>query len=264
VSGITARRDAEADSLDRGRDPLAQLRDVLLLGSSAPPLELLRARLARLGYRTIPAKTPEQAQMLLRISRGAIGAVVIPPDLPVVDLRRTVRFLSDVSPGGDLWFLAAGPTPPPDERARLRSAGVSYSLFEPLHDHVLRFQINRALAGSGVVRGDRRSVRAPTNWEAPVWVEGRRKTAHVYSVSASGAYLATPTPSPRGARIELELPNLGPRGRLTSRVVTTNVPGNLASSRLPVGMGVAFVNPPLDTEAVLHMFAQQRLDSLAV
>ena len=243
---------------------MAQARDVLLLGSSAPPIELVRARLARLGYRTIPAKTPEQAQMLLRISRGAIGAIVIPPDLPVVDLRRTIRFLSDVVPGGDLCFLAAGPTPPADERARLRSAGVSYSLFEPLHDHVLRFQINRALAGSAVVRGERRSVSAPTNWEAPVWIEGRRKVTHVYSVSASGAYLATPAPSPRGAKIEVELPNLGPRARLTSRVVTTNVPGNLASKSLPVGMGITFVSPSMDTEAVLHMFAQQRLDSLAV
>ncbi len=233
-----------------------------MLGASAPSLEPLRERLVRLGYRAVPAKTPEQAHMLLRMSRGAIGAAVLAPDLPVVDLRRTLRFLCEVA-AGELWFLAAGPKPESADLARLRSAGVTFALFEPLHQHTLRFQINRALAGSLVVRGERRSLRAPTNWgEIPIFMEGRSKTASVYTVSSSGAFLSTPAPSPRGARIALDLPVAGLRTRLTARVVMTNVPGNLLHKNLPVGMGIRFENPPVDAEALLHVFAQERLSGL--
>jgi hypothetical protein len=232
-----------------------------LLGASAPSLELLRERLVRLGYRAVPAKTPEQAHMLLRISRGAIGAVVLAPDLPVVDLRRTLRFLSEVA-SGELWFLAAGPKPDHGDCARLRSAGVTFALFEPLHQNILRFQINRALAGSSVVRGERRSVRAPTNWEIPVFQGSRSKPASVYTVSSTGAFLHTSAPSPRGARIAVELPVPGLRGRLAAHVVMTNVPGNLQHKNLPVGMGVRFENAPVDAEALLHVFTQERLSDL--
>jgi len=242
---------------------MANPKDVLLLGAAAPTMELLGARLSRLGYRAIAAKTPEQAHMLLRISRGAIGAVVIPPEFPVVDLKRTLIFLSSIVKG-ELWFLAAGPTPPDEERRELRAAGVAFQLFEPIHDHTLRFQINRALAGSGVVRGHRTSLRAPTNWTVPTWANGRMKEAHVYSVSASGAFLSTPTASVRGTRITLQLPLEGSTQKLTARVVATNVPGNLAQKALPTGMGVAFENAPSDAEVQLHMFAQERLDALSL
>jgi len=242
---------------------MASQKDVLLLGATAPTMELLGARLSRLGYRAIAAKTPEQAHMLLRMSRGAIGAVVIPPEFPVMDLKRTLIFLSSMVKG-ELWYLAAGPTPPDEQRRALRAAGIAYSLFEPIHDHTLRFQINRALAGSAVVRGHRASLRAPTNWEVPIWANGRKKDAHVYSVSASGAFLSTPTPSLRGTEITLQLPLEGVAHKLTARVVATNVPGNLAQKTLPTGMGVAFESPPVDTEVRLHMFAQERLDALSL
>ena len=261
MSAVTGVLPARADLATGEGRVINQSKDVLLLGAFAPSLELLRERLVRLGYRAVPAKTPEQAHMLLRISRGAIGAAVLAPDLPVVDLRRTLRFLCDVS-AGELWFLAAGSKPDHAERARLRAAGVTFPLFEPLHAHTLRFQINRALAGSSVVRGERRSLRAPTTWEVPVFASGRSKAASVYTVSSAGAFLGTPAPSPRGARIDLELPVAGLRGRLAARVGMTNVPGNLQHKNLPVGMGVRFENPPLDAEALLHVFAQERLSEL--
>lgn len=227
-------------------------------------MQLLGARLLRLGYRAIPAKTPEQAHMVLRMARGAIGAVVLAPDLPVVDLGRTLRFLSQVSPSSPLGFLAAGRPPAPEERARLRAAGVALALFEPLHDHTLRFQINRALAGAAVVRGERRSLRAPTSWEVPVLVDGRRKEARVYTVSATGAFLATPAPSLRGKGLQLEVELAGATRRLAARVVMTNVPGNLGRKALPGGMGVIFERLHADTQARLHLFAHERLEAITL
>jgi hypothetical protein len=128
---------------------------------------------------------------------------------------------------------------------------------------VVRFQVNRALAGSAVVHGRRRHLRAPTNWEVGVIGDGGRKEAGIYTVSSAGAFVSTPTPSQRGARVTLELPLLG-RRRLSARVVSTNVPGNLVRRDLPVGMAVAFDEPDIETQARLHLFAEERLALLAV
>jgi len=242
---------------------MSSSRDVLLLGSETPALRMLRVRLAALGYRGVPAKTPEQAQLVLQIARGAIRAAILPPDLPVVDLSRTLRFLTQVA-GGQLWFLAAGPAPEREERVRLRDAGVSYAIFDPLHDHELRFQLNRAFARSSIVRGKRRTLRAPTRWNVPVVTPSGRREAGLYTVSAGGAFLATPTPALRGTSLRVALPLPGGAIELPARVVATNVPGNLSQKLLPTGMAVAFDHPPIDAEARLHLFAQERLNALAM
>ncbi|HVP31819.1 MAG TPA: PilZ domain-containing protein [Myxococcota bacterium] len=241
---------------------MASSRDVLLLGAESPAMRQLRIRLSTLGYRGVPAKTPEQAQLVLQMARGAIRAAVLPPDLPVVDLGRTIRFLTGIA--GQLWFLAAGPPPAREERARLRDAGVSYALFDPLHDHDLRFQLNRAFARSSIVRGRRRTLRAPTRWNVPVWTPAGRREAGLYTVSASGAFLATPTPSLRGTVLRVALPLPGSTIELAARVVSTNVAGNLAQKILPSGMAVAFEGTSEDAEARLHLYAQERLNALAV
>jgi len=242
---------------------MAPSRDVLLLGSETPVIHRLRTRLAQLGYRGVPAKTPEQAQLVLQMARGSIRAAVVPPELPVVDLGRTLRFLAAVS-SAPLFFLAAGPAPPRDERTRLRQAGVTYALFEPLHDHELRFQLNRAFARSGVVRGSRRALRAPTRWTVPITTPAGRREAGLYTLSAGGAFLATPTPTLRGASVRLAIPLGDGDVQLTGRVVATNVPGNLAQKLLPCGMAVAFERTAVDASARLHLFAERRLHQLAV
>jgi len=242
---------------------MAASRDVLLLGSETPTSRMLRVRLATLGYRGVPAKTPEQAQLVLQMARGAIRAAVLPPELPVVDLARTLRFLTSVA-GGQLWFLGAGPAPSREERIRLRDAGVSYALFDPIHDHELRFQLNRAFARSSIVRGRRRTLRAPTRWSVPVVTPSGRREAGLYTLSAGGAYLATATPALRGTSLRVALPLPGGAIELGARVIATNVPGNLSQGLLPTGMAIRFEQAPVDAEARLHLFAQERLNALAM
>jgi hypothetical protein len=242
---------------------MAITRDVLLLGSETPAMQRIRARIATLGYRGVPAKTPEQAQMLLQIARGAVRAAILPSELPVVDLARTLRFLGEIA-GGPLWFLATGPTASREERARLRSAGVSYALFDPLHDHDLRFQLNRAFARSSIVRGSRRALRAPTTWTIPIVTRSGKRDVGLYTVSAGGAFLATPAPALRGTTLRMQVPLRDGAIVLDARVVATNVPGNLAQRLLPSGMAVTFERAPIDAEARLHLYAEARLGALAL
>jgi hypothetical protein len=240
-------------------------KDLLLLGANAPDMELLRTRTARLGYRVVPAKTPDQAHALLRVGGTRIGAVIVPSELPVVDLRAALDALRRLVPAHELRWLAAGRDPGPAGRERLRLAGVPLALFDPVDTHTLRFQLNRALAGRRLSSARRRTVRAPSDRPVAVRVAARRKEGRLYSVSASGAFVAIDQPTlPRSAvTLEFVLPDAGLLA-LPARVVMTNVPGNLARPSLPWGMGVQFEELDEAASVALLVYAQERFRTLAV
>jgi PilZ domain len=241
------------------------VKDLLLLGASAPEMDLLRGRIARMGYRVVAAKTPDQAHGLLRVGGPRIGAVIVPADLPVVDLPAALEVLRRLVPAHEISWLAAGRDPGRAGRERLRAAGLQLDLFDPIDPHTLRFQVNRALAGARKVDGRRRTVRAPADWPVTIHVGARKKEGRLYSVSASGAFVAIDQPSPMRAEVTLEL-TLPDRGRMAAsgRVAMTNVPGNLARRSLPYGMGVQFEQLSADASVALLVYAQDRFRGLAL
>lgn len=241
-------------------------KDLLVLGASAPEMELLRARLGRMGYRAIPAKTPDQARALLRVAGSRVGAVIVPSDLPVMNLRSALLSLRTLA-SQELVFLAAGRAPDEDGRQRLREAGVELAVFDPCDPHTLRFQANRALAGDARrLRDRRRTVRAPADWPVVIHAGGGRvKEGRVYSISPSGAFVAVQQPSmPRSrVRLDLALP-AGARVSAAARVVMTNVPGNVMRRSLPFGMGVQFDQLSEPDSVALLVYAQERFRSLSL
>ena len=171
-------------------------------------------------------------------------------------------FLRRLEPTGELTFVAAGRRPDRDGRVLLRDAGVELALWEPLDEHTLRFQINRAVAGSAIVLGKRGSLRAPTDWPVAVWSGERRKPARLYSLSAHGAYLSTWRPSLENAQVRIDVPVAGGAERISARVVMTNVPGHFLRGNLPVGMGVRFEAMPRAVFSSLVAWANDRIASL--
>lgn len=243
---------------------MARQREVLLVDAGAQPMALLAARLRRLDFRVYVAKTSEEAHYALVDPRRDVGALVIPPDLPVSDLAGALKALRRLAASEDLPILTAGQRPSPESRRGLRMAGVETALWEPTDAHTLRFQVNRALAGPIAVRRERGAPRVPVAWA--VWVvRGRRSLpARLYSLSTSGAFIATERPALRGSALGLMLELPAGRARLAGRVVMTNVPGNLARRNLPTGMGVCFDAQEADTEAALHLAIEERARDLAL
>jgi len=234
---------------------------VLVVDAGGHPLEPVAQRLRMLGIPALRAKTGAEARSALGDLRAAVGAVLIPPDLPTLDLERALRVLRTVPGGPQLPLLAAGPRPEATLRYRLRSAGVSLALWEPLDDHIVRFQVNRALAGFAPPVVPRRAERVPADWPVEVRVGGRARPARVYSVSARGAFLATAAPSLRRALVHVTLPLPGEDLRLSGEVASTNVPGNLRRRNLPIGMGVRFVGlSPTAEQALLRFTADRALE----
>jgi len=218
-------------------------------------------RLRRLGYPVLPAKTPDQGERLLRTRRG-LTAALIPVALPTFDLRAALCFLRKHEPTGELTFVAVGRKPTSESLTLLREAGVELALWEPMDDHVLRFQVNRALASSEIVLGGRGCLRAPAHWETAVRTGSRRKPARIYSLSSQGAYLSTGRPSLPGATIGIDLPVSSGTAKLEASVVMTNVPGDFLRPNLPMGMGIRFENLSSQVEDALSVWARKRLNTI--
>lgn len=237
-------------------------RTVLLVDCGTHPLLDLATRARRVGFRVLRAKTPEEARGALRDGRHAVGAIVIPPDLVAPDLRVALDGFRGLVSDRALSVLVGGAPPRAEERERLRRAGAELTIFEPLDDHTLRFQLNRALAGQADVTGERRAVRVPTDWPVRVRIAGREKPARVYCISSSGTYLATSRPSFRGSLLYVTIPLPGRAVDLAGRVVMTNVPGNLVRESLPLGMAVRFTGTALEIEDQIREFAERQAAAL--
>jgi hypothetical protein len=218
---------------------------VLALGGHGCRAFALAERASRLGFRVVRSKAPEDA-IALRAERGfQFGAVLLDAEFPAVDLGSALDQMQRGLESPELEFIATGPPPAEETRCRLREAGIELAMWDPVGDHTLRFQLNRALAHIRP-NGMRGEQRAPTDWRVDVFASGRRKSADVYSISGGGAFLATPQPSMSGAEIAVELPLPSCRTTLDARVLYTNVPGNLKLPQLPHGMAIRFNAPAAD------------------
>lgn len=235
-------------------------RTLLLVDSGSQSMEALSLRLRQMDFHVVRAKTSDQSLEALSDPRFQIGCVIIPPDLPVMDLERSLRAFRSTEPDRvpALPIAAFGERPDADQRGRLRRAGADYGLWNPIDDNTLRFQVNRALSGGGPLVSTRRAPRVPTNWPVEVHVGGREKPAKLYSISARGAFLATPRPSMPRAIVHLTLPL--PEGdlRVSAEVVATNVPGNLVKKNLPIGMAVRWSGLNDQSEAQIRCFVDDR------
>jgi len=247
---------------------MQRTRHVLLADVGAEPMEALSARVRRLGFRAVRAKTMDEAVAAFSDARFRVGAVVIPPSLPALDLERAVAALRGTGAEGERPLLAAGTRPDADTRARLRRAGVRYALWMPIDEPTLRFQLNRALADAEPPEDpgtrERRAPRVPTQWPVEISSGGRCKAATLTSLSANGAYLATPRPSLPRALLHFTLPLPSGDLRIAAQVVMTNVPGNLARKSLPLGMGVRFRGLVEEAEERVRSYAEARAEALFV
>ncbi|MEN8181730.1 MAG: PilZ domain-containing protein [Myxococcota bacterium] len=232
---------------------------LLLLHGGDPRVGVVAHRLRRLGYRSVGAKSPEEAFRLGGERQLRFRAILVPASLPAADLSSALEEMRARLADGPLGCLAVGPRPEPEIRRQLRAAGVDLAAFEPCEDSTLRFQLNRAMAGP-VQDVERIETRVPTDLSARVQAAGRSKSAMVRTLSATGAFLETLRPSLPGVSVRLEL-SLPPQTvQAAGQVVYANVPGNLMRRGLPTGMAVRFTELSENAErAIRHCVAERAL-----
>jgi len=220
---------------------MAGSRTILLLDGLDVTFETVAERLRDLPQTVVRAKTADEA---FALAEGqALGAVVLPSDLPGPDAAEIVQALRSCATGQGMTFLAAGPEPRFEARDALREAGVHVALWEPFDDALLRYQVNRALA-SIEGRRPRSALRVPCSVPARARTGEREKPGRLYTLSERGLFFETPRASMRGVEVALELQMAGRVLPARGRVVLSNVPGNLRNPKLPVGIGVRFTGLP--------------------
>jgi hypothetical protein len=236
--------------------PVSDRQTVLLLPLEGR-LDDLSGRLLLVHYRGRLAVSTAEAELMLRSETPPIRSAVIPSEPRVPELARVLNGLREAARMPGLRFIAVGPRPPDDARARLRSAGVDWALYDAFTDTELRFLLNQASHDGR--KGDRREeLRVPTTMVAKVKTPMGTKVAMVYNLSTTGAYLETLRPSQPGARVSVELPLPSGMLDLAASVISTNVTGNLRRENLPRGMGVRFEGLTGAHEGALVHYVEDR------
>jgi hypothetical protein len=236
--------------------PVSDRQTVLLLPLEGR-LDDLSGRLLLVHYRGRLAASTAEAELMLRSETPPIRSALIPSEPRVPELTRVLHGLREAARMPGLRFIAMGPRPSDEARARLRSAGVDWALYDAFTDTELRFLLNQASHDGR--KGDRREeLRVPTTMVAKVKTPMGTKVAMVYNLSTTGAYLETLRPSQPGARVTVELPLPSGMLDLAGSVVSTNVTGNLRRENLPRGMGVRFEGLTADHEGALVHYIEER------
>ncbi len=233
-------------------------RKVLLIEGTQGRMGQLAVRLRGIGFEPILTKSFDEAIRLLQGRREIVTVALLPTDLPVRDLEKSVEQLCEAGPGSGVTCAIVGPRPGRAELEQLRKAGVALAFWDPFDDGTLRFMLNHSFAKGRNNGGFRRNLRVPTHLVARLSTGGRTKEAIVYSLSVTGAFLETPRAAIAGARIglEIDLPD-GPISS-ESEVVFSNVPGNLQRPNLPLGMGVRLIDLVPESSKRLQTYISDR------
>jgi len=233
---------------------------LLLEPSEGTPSLATRAHGTGLTVRR--AASVEAAIGLLRFHPGRVATLVHVAVLEP-DPGPGIGALRRATAPGRVEVVPFGRRPPEAACAALRAGGVALALWEPFDDGTLRFQLKRAL--HGVSRDEERAERrVPTPILARVRKGDRESSAVVYDLSVGGAFLETPRPSLRGARVDLVLPLPERTIETQADVRYANVPGNLKRPLLPLGMGVQFCGLPGEDRAALAQYVESRARALRV
>lgn len=238
-------------------------RAVLLLDDADGERAELATRLRRVGLRPLRAKTPDEVAARIGDPRHIIGALVLPPLVPVMDLRAALADWRSRVSGGKLGCVVEGERPEADALRRLSEAGVWLALWRPYPDAALRFQLNQALDDGPHVRR-RGAPRVPVARQVRVLARAVVRPATLYSLSAGGAFVETPRPAPPGAQLELELSLPDCDVAASAEVIYANVPGNLRRASLPLGMGLRFTRLSAEGERAIERCVSSAALGLAV
>ena len=234
---------------------------ILLIDSDPNRSDAIATQLVRLGVEPIRVDDLADAVGLVKAWEYAIEAIILPSDLPSGPVHKALKSMRRRQPV--LPAMAYGKAPEGKQAKALRDAGVLLALWDGYDEAMLRFQLNRLIAGEtpSVVRGSRR---APTHLPVRVSVGGREKEGTLDSLAEGGCFIASPRASMDGARLTISFELEDWRFELPGVVVFANVPGNLQRPNLPLGMGVRFGEMPAASRDRLKRFIQKRMETLEI
>jgi diguanylate cyclase (GGDEF)-like protein len=255
--------EAPAPGLEEGGEtPLSIVRYALLIDDDQGSLAPVASTLMKFGILSLYTRFVDEGSLLARQEWGKIRAIVITPDAPLAPVREILEQIDDDLADGSPSLIVAGPQPDAVRRVQLREAGASWALWTPVHDDVLRFVLNAAMAlPSELAR--RRDPRAPIDLVVSIATPAESKLGRIVSLSVDGAFVEMSDPPAVGTTFQLGFSAGDHSVEAKARVIYTNVRENPWSPAVPRGVGVVFQGLDAESELEIGNLVKERLASCA-
>ena len=231
-------------------DPQATLGDVVL-------------RLLRLGIDVFYSKDHDEAWLLAQEEAQRIYALLFSPGVAADSIASIVDCLETHAASVPRTLVTIGQRPDDDTRERLRACGVQWALWEPYDESALRSVVSAAMSG-GLGENSRREARLPTTLLGRAFMGIHRKDVIIYTLSAKGAFLETPSPYLTGSQITVEVALPGDSFVAKANVVYSKDAREAGPAAQPNGMGVEFSKIDPRSEEKLRKFLEEQKDRYSV
>ncbi len=231
-------------------DPQATLGDVVL-------------RLLRLGIDVFYSKDHDEAWLLAQEEALRIHALLFSPGVGVDGVANIVDCLETHAASVPRTLVVIGQRPDDDTREGLRNCGVQWALWEPYDESALRSVVSAAMSG-GLAENSRQEARLPTTLLGRAFMGIHRKDVILYTLSAKGAFLETPSPYLPGSKITIEVALPSDSFVAKANVVYSKDAREAGPAAQPNGMGVEFSKLDPRSEEKLRKFLEEQKDRFAV
>jgi len=224
---------------------------IILLDDESETVASAALALIRLGVEPLYTKWLDEARLFASQAGERTGAAIASsrssPD-QLVAFREVVR-ASATEREPDL--LLVGPKADAATSEALARAGFSSVLWEPFNQSELRFAVSTLLLMPEEI-APRREPRAAANRMCWLSIAGTRSFGVLYTVSARGAYVETPSPLPVGTELQIDFEFGGLEIETPARVIYAIGRDQARQSLLASGLGCVFTGLDAELEGALR------------
>lgn len=242
---------------------VTEVRAALVVDDAEATLGDVVLRLLRLGIDVFYSKDRDEAWLLAQEEAQRIHALLFSPGVGVDDISNIVDCLKTHAAPVPRTLVAIGERPDDDIREGLRACGVQWALWEPYDESALRSVVSAAMSG-GLGENSRQEARLPTTLLGRAFMGIHRKDVIIYTLSAKGAFLETPSPYLSGSKITIEIALPDDSFVAKANVVYSKDAREAGPAAEPNGMGVEFSKLDPRSEEKLRKFLEEQKDRFAV
>jgi hypothetical protein len=248
----------------RGTGPgVVRVRDsavgyALLIDDGAGSLNPMASILRQVGGLGLHALHPDDAAIVARLEAQNIRTIVLGAGVPIasIDEIRTVvdSARSDVSTP----LVVCGVRPAAGRVAELRDGGVSWALWTPADEQVIRFVIGTAMEMPSPF--EPRGPSAPVSLDASIVRGDRADLGKISTLAPSGAFVEMPKRAEVGDELCLGFVLSGEEFELPCRVTRAYSEQTCWSLGHASGASVTFDDVSADQETVIAAALKERLE----
>ncbi len=237
---------------------MAYERFVLIVDDDAGTLAPLSLQLIRMGIDTLYTNQHDEASLLASQESRRIGALILPMGMDSSVVATTISGVAERASLSSSAVVMVGPAPDIKMRVNLRSRGVRWWI-EPEDDPVTLRSLVMFVMSSEDDLDSRIEPRVPALLMAEVSTGTETLDARVRNLSVGGAFLELDESIDPEAELKIAIALEEERLEASGRVAFQLDPASTRPEGVPAGVGVAFGELDLASQAVVRRFLAELL-----